>query len=122
MKCEICGATENIQKHHIQYNPTITQYLCVDCHREKHGGHYTGVPSDSLHKMRIRDEKGRLKPESEIAFDIQEFMRTRGIKDKEKYLEYLRTQKMQKLAASEARASYAEGEIRVIDKMLEGAI
>lgn len=122
MKCEICGATENIQRHHIRYNPAIIQYLCVDCHREKHGGHYTGVSSDSLHKMKIRDEKGRLKPDSEIAYDIQEFMRTRGIKDKQAYLLFLHNQKEKKLDASLARMEKAEGEIRVIDMMLGGEI
>ena len=35
-KCAICGATENIQKHHTSYEPEIIQLLCVDCHKAKH--------------------------------------------------------------------------------------
>ena len=36
-KCEICGAIENLQRHHICYEPEITQFLCVNCHRNIHG-------------------------------------------------------------------------------------
>jgi len=36
-KCEMCGATENIQRHHISYEPEIIQLLCVDCHKRVHG-------------------------------------------------------------------------------------
>ena len=36
-KCEICGATENVQTHHISYEPEILQSLCVACHRNIHG-------------------------------------------------------------------------------------
>ena len=35
--CEICGTTENIQEHHISYEPEIKQFLCVTCHQKKHG-------------------------------------------------------------------------------------
>jgi len=35
-KCEICGATEKIQRHHISYEPEIIQLLCVDCHKTVH--------------------------------------------------------------------------------------
>lgn len=35
--CEICGTTEEIQEHHISYNPEIKQFLCVTCHQKKHG-------------------------------------------------------------------------------------
>ena len=36
-KCEICGATKNLQRHHISYEPEILQSLCVACHRNIHG-------------------------------------------------------------------------------------
>ena len=36
-KCAICGATENIQKHHTNYEPEIIQLLRVDCHKAVHG-------------------------------------------------------------------------------------
>jgi len=32
-KCEICGATENIQKYYASYEPEIMQLLCMDCYR-----------------------------------------------------------------------------------------
>lgn len=35
-KCEICGSTENLQRHHVSYEPGITQILCVDCHKKVH--------------------------------------------------------------------------------------
>ena len=35
--CEVCGTTENIQKHHISYGPEIKQFLCVTCHQKIHG-------------------------------------------------------------------------------------
>ena len=34
--CEICGTTENIQKHHVSYEPEIIQLLCVGCHKAVH--------------------------------------------------------------------------------------
>ena len=34
--CEICGTTENIQKHHVSYEPAVIQLLCVDCHKKVH--------------------------------------------------------------------------------------
>ena len=36
-KCAICGATENLQRHHTSYEPEIIQILCVDCHKKVHG-------------------------------------------------------------------------------------
>lgn len=35
--CAICGTREEIQEHHISYNPEIKQFLCVACHQKKHG-------------------------------------------------------------------------------------
>ena len=34
--CEMCGATEKIQRHHTSYEPEIIQFLCVDCHKTIH--------------------------------------------------------------------------------------
>lgn len=42
MKCEICGATENLQIHHISYEPEITQILCIGCHQNQHPKHGVG--------------------------------------------------------------------------------
>ena len=42
-KCAICGATENIQKHHTSYEPEVIQLLCVDCHKKVHN-HGVGNP------------------------------------------------------------------------------
>ena len=36
MSCEICGGTKNLIKHHVSYNPEITQFLCRDCHQMLH--------------------------------------------------------------------------------------
>jgi transposase len=42
--CEKCGTRENIQTHHLCYDPEITQYLCVKCHQKAHGNKH-GVGS-----------------------------------------------------------------------------
>lgn len=42
--CERCGTKENIQEHHICYEPEIKQYLCVNCHMKAHGNKH-GVGS-----------------------------------------------------------------------------
>ena len=41
-ECEICGTTENLQEHHISYEPEIKQTLCVKCHQKQHNGHGVG--------------------------------------------------------------------------------
>jgi hypothetical protein len=35
-KCEECGNTENLQVHHISYDPEILICLCGNCHANKH--------------------------------------------------------------------------------------
>ena len=35
--CALCGTQENLQTHHISYEPEITQVLCVRCHKGVHG-------------------------------------------------------------------------------------
>lgn len=34
--CAKCGRSEDIQTHHMQYVPPITQHLCVNCHKKLH--------------------------------------------------------------------------------------
>jgi len=43
-KCKICGSTENLQTHHISYEPEITITVCARCHSQFHPKHGTGVP------------------------------------------------------------------------------
>ena len=42
MKCELCGATENLQVHHLSYEPEVTQVLCMNCHQKQHPEHGIG--------------------------------------------------------------------------------
>jgi hypothetical protein len=62
------------------------------------------------------------KSEGEIAKGFREDMKKRGIVNEHAQLAYLRNQKIKKRDASRARAIKAEGEIQVIDMMLEGTI
>lgn len=61
-RCEICGATEKIQRHHISYEPEIIQLLCVDCHRAVHN-HGVGNAKGWTTKL-----FGFLKTDAEILF------------------------------------------------------
>jgi hypothetical protein len=45
--CEICGATEGLQRHHRSYDPPIIQYLCVNCHKAVHN-HGVGIAGDFI--------------------------------------------------------------------------
>ena len=62
------------------------------------------------------------KSEEEIARGFRASMDKRGIKDTRAQLNYLRNQKTKKLDVRLARVKETTKEIRVIDKMLEGAI
>jgi len=44
LKCEECGSIENLQKHHVSYDPEEIQILCNVCHFNFHG-HGVGKPS-----------------------------------------------------------------------------
>lgn len=38
-KCESCGGSENIERHHDDYSkPTEVRYLCRKCHKSLHTG------------------------------------------------------------------------------------
>jgi hypothetical protein len=43
MKCAICGATEDLQRHHISHNPEIIKILCRKCHQLQHKNHGVGL-------------------------------------------------------------------------------
>ena len=62
------------------------------------------------------------KEEEEIVKGFRKDMKKRGIVNEHAQLAYLRNQKIKKRDANRARAIEAEGEIQVIDLMLEGAI
>ena len=62
------------------------------------------------------------KSEEEVAQGFRKAMLNRGIKDTQAQLRFLREQKIKKRDASKMRVLEAEMEIRVIDRMLEGAI
>lgn len=36
VKCEICGSTKNVIKHHDSYYPEKIRYLCRSCHTKYH--------------------------------------------------------------------------------------
>jgi len=39
-KCVDCGSTENLQEHHISYEPEKTVMLCVNCHKKRHNNNH----------------------------------------------------------------------------------
>lgn len=40
-RCEICGSTENLERHHIDYDkPELVVTLCRECHMKIHRGGY----------------------------------------------------------------------------------
>ena len=42
MICSVCGSKENLQEHHICYDPEEKITLCSKCHRKRHVGHGVG--------------------------------------------------------------------------------
>ena len=62
------------------------------------------------------------KEEKEIAQGIRNAMKRRNITDTQAQLLYLRDQKIKKRDANQVRVNKAEMEIRVIEKMWEGAL
>lgn len=44
MECKRCGKREDLQEHHVSYEPEITIMLCRECHGEKHGTKPKGMP------------------------------------------------------------------------------
>jgi len=45
-KCELCGATKSLVKHHRSYEPEVLQILCRACHRRVHGSTHVPAPPD----------------------------------------------------------------------------
>ena len=45
--CDICGAEDNLQVHHISYEPEVTQNLCVSCHQKQRPYHGVGKSNNS---------------------------------------------------------------------------
>ena len=89
-KCEMCGATENLQTHHTCYDPPITQLLCVNCHRNIHGHGvgsvgFTGTAANLLENARdeivMLCEAGASNPEiaNAIGVNAQTVSRWKGI-------------------------------------------
>ena len=54
--CELCGTPDDLQIHHISYDPEITQILCVSCHKKQHPGHGVGKSENSPMFDELRDE------------------------------------------------------------------
>lgn len=54
--CELCGTTENLQGHHISYNPEIKQTLCIDCHQLQHPNHGVGRAKGSFLFDKLKNE------------------------------------------------------------------
>lgn len=41
--CTYCGTIENLQEHHISYEPEVKEVICVDCHQQRyHPNHGVG--------------------------------------------------------------------------------
>jgi hypothetical protein len=65
--CRHCGATENLQSHHISYEPEIIQTLCVKCHLAVHENkHGVGKSSSSLLYKKLIDEWIKLRKEKNM--------------------------------------------------------
>lgn len=43
--CQLCGSNNNLQEHHISYNPPQIILLCRKCHQEQHPKHGVGLAS-----------------------------------------------------------------------------
>lgn len=53
--CDMCGAEDNLQVHHISYEPVVTQVLCVHCHQKRHPQHGVGKSSNSPMFDRLKE-------------------------------------------------------------------
>lgn len=70
--CEHCGVTKNLVRHHISYEPEITQMLCRSCHGKEH--QKPNLPTPPYTSIQIKDEsydvfnevKQRLEKKAEI--------------------------------------------------------
>jgi hypothetical protein len=62
--CENCGAADNIQAHHENYDkPLEVEWLCVPCHKKRHAGGNSLIDSTNLPRPQkiiyLRDEEQR---------------------------------------------------------------
>lgn len=62
------------------------------------------------------------KEEAKMAQGFVSLMEKRGLTDREAYFTYLIDQKRKKYEANEARRAYAEDEIIVLGKLIQGEI
>jgi hypothetical protein len=44
-KCVLCDSTDEVQNHHISYNPEVKVSLCRKCHQKEHGNKHGTGPS-----------------------------------------------------------------------------
>lgn len=87
--CERCGTRENIQTHHLSYDPEITQYLCVNCHQKVHGHGvgsvgFKGTNAGLLDEPCIYTEEGTTR---KPPYDNIEIMLRRTTKKQDKKIE-----------------------------------
>lgn len=90
-KCIDCGSTENLQEHHISYEPEVTVTLCVDCHMRRHNNsHGVGVGEKKETLKPYREEK-KLQPKLSSVKKNSESFGGRGspIKNLERSLMFL---------------------------------
>ena len=71
--CEICGSTDNLQLHHVSYEPEITQVLCVNCHKEVHE-HGVGCASTPMKSKMITIRKDQYEWVINNYFNISRFV------------------------------------------------
>lgn len=81
-KCEHCGETDGrvLLKHHISYNPEITQVICWNCH------------------YLVHKHKGKLE---KIEKDLSFFGIIAGLNEREEYLRKLIAEKRRKIKSYE---------------------
>ncbi len=76
-KCEICGSTKKTIKHHVSYNPEITQILCYSCHKK---GHNSIGTLHELNGFKHHQNTGGITSVS-ISMDARDALKALGKKD-----------------------------------------
>jgi len=61
-QCRKCGAKDNLQKHHISYEPEKTVILCEKCHKSLHchGIVKSGQKYGKLYEKRLKKRKANI--------------------------------------------------------------